>query len=438
MPTGDVGRVMGVQSVESLSSWLQQVTPSASYLLLGLRRLATLAQAYDARLFQQAFLSAIQERLRPYGVTRSDILVLDQVVLIGLTNCRLPTQFDKDLFLERVKAALCYEPVRCGSDRILVSVVPAWVEASGDRPVCLSHLQSLASTIAFSEVEPPVCEQTRRDMALATRFFADMRDEKVALSFQPVVFAQDCKQVLYYEVLLRWDDAQDSTEPVSCAQVVQAIERLHVTERLDASVLWSAIQVLERCPDIHLACNVSPLSLQHGPWWRLLIAVLRGAPQMASRLTLEITETASVFDQKAATSLLRTLRGLGCKVAIDDIGTGFNTLDLARQIRPHVIKIDKSLVHQARDRDGIVALHSWVHAARGISQYVIAEGIETALDFQLSVDAGVHAVQGYFIEPPCFLPPWVGAEPLCVRDSFNPTHTHVALNTYSLKDQEQR
>ncbi|KGP00961.1 hypothetical protein JT27_14135 [Alcaligenes faecalis] len=429
---------MGVQSLESLSCWLQQVTPSSSYLLLGLRRLATLAQAYDARLFQQAFLSAISARLRPYGIARSDILVLDQVVLIGLTNCRLPTQFDKDLFLERVKAALCYEPVRCGSDRILVNVVPAWVEASGDRPVCLSHLQSLASTIAFSELEPPVCEQTRRDMALATRFFADMRDEKVALSFQPVVFVQDREQVLYYEVLLRWDDAQNSTEPVSCAQVVQAIERLHVTERLDASVLWSVVQVLERYPDVHLACNISPLSLQQAPWWRLLIAVLRDAPQLASRLTLEITETASVFDQKAAISLLRTLRGLGCKVAIDDIGTGFNTLDLARQIRPQVIKIDKSLVHQARDRDGIAALHSWVHASRGISQYVIAEGIETALDFQLSVDAGVHALQGYFIEPPCLLPPWEGAEPLCVRDSFNPTHTHVALNTYSLKDQEQR
>ncbi|WP_420042375.1 EAL domain-containing protein, partial [Alcaligenes faecalis] len=43
---------------------------------------------------------------------------------------------------------------------------------------------------------------------------------------------------------------------------------------------------------------------------------------------------------------------MGCKVAIDDIGTGFNTLGLARQIRPQVIKIDKALVHQARDRDG--------------------------------------------------------------------------------------
>lgn len=429
---------MGARSVKSLSCWLQQVTPSSSYLLLGLRSLASLAQAYDARLFQQALLSAIQERLRPYGVVRSDILVLDQVVLIGLTDCRLPTQFDKDLFLERCQAALCHEPVRCGSERILVNVVLAWVEASVDQPVCLSHLRSLASTIAFSEIKPQDGDQTRQDMALASRFFADMQDGKIALSFQPVVFVQNREHVLYYEALLRWDDADSGCQSGSCAPVVQAIERLHVTERLDASVLWSVVQLLERYPDIHLACNISPLSLQHGPWWRLLIAVLGNAPQLASRLTLEITETACVFDHKAAAKLLCTLRSLGCKVAIDDIGAGFNTLDLARQIRPHIIKIDKALVHQARHKDGIAALNSLVQTSCGISQYVIAEGIETELDFQLSVDAGVHAVQGYFIASPCVQPPWEGAEPLSVRDSFNPTHTNFALNRYSLKDQEQR
>lgn len=429
---------MGAASLESLSCWLQQVTPSGSYLLVGLRSAESFAQAYDVVLFRQAFLSAIQERLRPYGVARHDILVLDQVVLIGLADCHLSTQFDKDLFLERVKAALCYEPVRCGSDKVLVNVELAWVEASLDRPFCPSHLRSLASTIAFSELEPQLGEQTRNDMDLATRFFADMRDEKVALSFQPVVFVENRQQVLYYEVLLRWGGADESIEPVSCALLVQAIERLRCTERLDASVLWSVVQVLERHPDIHLACNISPLSLQYSPWWRLLISVLDKAPQLASRLTLEITETAAVFDQEAAASLLCMLRMSGCKLAIDDIGAGFNTLDLARQVRPHIIKIDKALVHQARDKDGIAVLNSWVHASRGIGQYVIAEGIETPLDFQLSVDAGVHAVQGYLIQPPCVQPPWEGAEPCCVRDSFNPSHTSFALNKYSSKDQEQR
>ncbi len=414
---------MSVQSVESLSCWLQQVTPSSSYLLLGLRSVQSLTQAYDARLFWKALLSAIQERLHPYGVTRGDILVLDHAVLIGLTDCCLPTQFDKDLFLERCKAVLCYEPVRCGTERILVNVVLAWVDASVDQPAYLPHLRSLASTIAFSEVNSQDCEQTRQDMALVTRLFADMQDGKIALSFQPVVFVQNREHVLYYKVLLRWDDADSGFQSVSCAHVVQAIERLHITERLDASVLWSVMQLLERYPDIHLACNISPLSLQHGPWWRLFIARLGNAPQLASRLTLEITETARVFDQEAAVKLLCSLRSVGCKVAIDDIGAGFNTLDLAHQIRPHVIKIDKALVHQARHKDGVAALKAWAQTSCGISQYVIAEGIETELDFQLSADAGVHAVQGYLIASPCVHPPMGGGGTL-VRSRQFKSHTH--------------
>ncbi|MGO3131440.1 MAG: EAL domain-containing protein [Alcaligenes sp.] len=429
---------MGAASVEPLSCWLQQVTPSGNYLLLGLGSSESLAKAYDECLFRQAFLSAIQERLRPYGVVRNDILVFGHVVLVCLTNCRLSTQFDKDLFLERIKSALCYEPVRFGSDRVLVNVVLAWAEESADSPIYLSHLRALASIIAFSELKPQVAEQTRNDMALITRFFADMRDEKIAFSFQPVVCVENCQQVLYYEVLLRWGGADGSIKPVSCTFVAQAIERLHCTERLDASVLWSAVQMLERHSDIHLACNVSPLSLQYTPWWRLLISVLSNAPQLASRLTLEITETAAVYDQEAATNLLHTLGVLGCKVAVDGIGAGCNTWDLARQVRPHIIKIDKALVHQARGKDGIAVLNSWVHASRGIGQCVIAEGIETALDLQLSVDAGVHAVQGYLIKPPCVQPPWGGAKPWCVRDSFNPAHTNVVLNKYSSKEQEHR
>lgn len=425
---------MSARSVASLSCWLQQVTPSDSYLLLGLHSAQSLAQAYDQFLFQQAVLSAVQERLRPYGVARNDILVLDYVILVGLGTRRLSTQSDKDVFLERCKAALCYEPLRCGPDTVLLNAVLSWVDATLESPVCLSHMRLLANALAFSDVEPQVCEQTRRDMALAARFFADMRDDKVVLSFQPVVLVEKPQHVLYYEALLRWEGADDSTAPASCGPLVQAIERLHGTERLDASVLWSVIQVLERYPDVHLACNISPLSLQDGPWWRQLIAMLAKAPQLASRLTLEVTETAAVFDQHAASSLLGSLRMLGCKVALDDVGARFNTLDLARQIRPHVIKIDKSLVRQARDRDGTAALHAFVYASRDISPYVIAEGIETSLDFQLSVDAGVHAVQGYFIEPPSVQPPWDGAESVCVRDRFSPNHNNVAPNKHPLKD----
>lgn len=421
---------MDAQSVDPLSNWLQCLTPSSSYLLLGLCNAKALALTYQDSQFQTAFLAVIRERLRPYGVQSSDILVLDHTVLVGLNAPIGDTPLDRDLFLERIKAALCCKPVQCGAEQILINIVLACVGVSGEHPACWSDLHSLAKIIAFSEVEPPACEQTQYDTALATRFFADMRDEKVVLSFQPIVLVENHQTVLHYEALLRWGCADKDIAPASCASVVQAIERLHGTERLDASVLWSVLCLLERHPDIELACNISPLSLQPGSWWRLLIAALERAPQLAKRLTLEITETAAVFDLEAATNLLGTIRKLGCKVALDDVGAGFNTLELARQVQPDFIKIDQSLLHRARDRGGLAALHNWIQASQGISSCVITEGVETALDLRHCVEAGTCAIQGYFIERFCAPPSWRQMEPFFVKDYFSHIHDNAAIHQF--------
>lgn len=369
----------------------------------------------------------------PYGVTDNDILVLDELVLVGLDRLRLSTKVGNDLFLEHIKAVLSYEPVLCGSHRVLVNILATWIETTADIPAELpdfsSDLHSAAKAIAFAEIGSQTNQQTRSDMALASQFFDGMHDANVVLSFQPVVFIQDDQEVLYYEALLRNTAVADGEQAASCAPVIQALERLHSIERLDASVLWTVIQALEEHPDIHLACNISPLSLQHGGWWRLIFAVLGAAPDLASRLTLEITETAAVFDMDEAANLLKTLRLLGCKIALDDIGIGFSTLDLAKQIRPDIIKIDKTLVHAAREKGGYTLLNSWIKASRDLSQYVVAEGIESESDLLLSIDAGAHAVQGYFIQLPSIQPPWQAA-PVCVQDSFNPAHRSIAINQY--------
>lgn len=413
---------MSIQWIESLSGWLQKTTPSTGYLLLNLTSCEPLLDAYGPQPLRQALVSAFEERLAPYGITGNDVLVLDHLALVNLDGLRPSASVSKDLFLERIKAALCYEPVRCGLHSVLINVSAAWIETAEHVPAFSSDLHSVAKAMAFAEVDSQSREQIRRDMALANQFFAHMRDAMVSLSFQSVVFIEDHHQTLYYEALLRWSAADSGAQRTSCAQVVQALERLRCIERLDASVLWTVIGVLERHPDIRLACNISPLSLQHGTWWRSIFSALGKAPHLASRLTLEITETAAVFDMDEAVNLLETLRLLGCRIAIDDIGTGFSTLDLAKQVKPHIIKIDKALVHGAREKGGSTVLHSWIEASRGLSQHVVAEGIESEVDLQLSIDAGAHAVQGYFIEHPSIQPPWKGATPVYIQDSFNPSH----------------
>lgn len=420
---------MNAPSMLSLFDALKQITASNEYLLLGLSNGKALCNAYGLEAFQHAFLSAVQERLHPYGVTAQDITVVNQVLLLVAWNSpHLPQQPSKDLYLERIKAALCYAPVLCGPARIQINVFASWLTLSPYETPDSSQLRSLANAIAFSEVVPQPRKQTQDDMALAIRFYTDMQSDKVVLSFQPVVSIENRQQILYYEVILRRNESGDTANSAtSCAPVIQALERLHSTERLDVSVLWTVLQLLKQDPSLHLACNISPLSLHDRTCWRLITSALRNAPKLAARLTLEVSETTAVFDLHTAAKQLNSLRVLGCKLAIATTGAGLNALRLAKKLCPHVIKIHKTLLHQARNQGSNLAFHSWLPPKKNMSHQVVAEGIETDLDLQLSVEAGVHAVQGHFITPATVQLPWNGAVPLCVRDSFTPTHNPVSL-----------
>src|SRR5690606_33365568 len=115
----------------------------------------------------------------------------------------------------------------------------------------------------------------------------------------------------------------------SCASTIQALERLHLIHRLDVSVFWAVMEALRQQSDVHLVCNISPLSLQRGEEWQLICSALDGAPDLAQRLTLEVTETAAVFDIDEAVYLLAEIRKRGCRIAFGKMDSGYCSLALA-------------------------------------------------------------------------------------------------------------
>lgn len=425
---------MKTLTVHPLSDWLQQEGSPVGYLLLSLNNSKQLEDAYGFDGCWQAVASAFVERLMPYGIRDNDILALEHVVLVRLNDASLIAKDNQDEVLEHIEAKLSFEPVLCGAHRVLVNVSAAWIEsvagALAQPPVFSSDLYTATRSRAFAEADSYEPAQIRRDMDLAVRFFDLMRAARIVLAFQPVVSIANDRWPLYYEALLRTSVGQAGELNVSCGSAVQALERLNIIQRLDASVLQMVLQELEQHPDLHLACNISPLSLQQSRWWGSILSVLGDTPALANRLTLEITETAAIFDMDAAIRLLESLRSVGCKIAIDDVGVEHSTLHLAEQLTPDFIKIDKTLVHAGRTQGGSRLLRSWVEASRRVSQYVIAEGVESENDLQLSIDAGVHAAQGHLIEPPSIQPLW-RAEPVWVQDSFSPAHRSVAINQFS-------
>ena len=258
-------------------------------------------------------------------------------------------------------------------------------------------------------------ERYRADMALASRALVALAEplddvfgaRNTLRSFWQPVWSADRGEVLYYEALARlfYHDGLPES-PGSC---LLSMERLGFVRLFDLHMVRQVIAELERSPGVHLAVNLSALSLCDDPWWEDVMAELSAKGDVAKRLLLEITETASVPNISDAIRFVTGMRRLGCRIVIDDFGTGFASVRQLLAFLPEVVKIDRVFLRRAtvsaRDR---ALFERLAQLARSIGSVVIAEGVETPRQKRIAQDAGVDWQQGYLWGRPSYCRTWPG------------------------------
>ena len=128
----------------------------------------------------------------------------------------------------------------------------------------------------------------------------------------------------------------------------------------------------------------------------------------ARRVVLEVTERAGLDAIPELANRLSRLRGLGYRVAIDDLGEGYAGLTSLARVAPEFVKLDMSLVRgidASTAQQKIIA--STVQLSRALGSDIIAEGVETAAERDALVAIGLDLLQGYLIARPApeLLPP---------------------------------
>ncbi|HWA92264.1 MAG TPA: EAL domain-containing protein [Rhizomicrobium sp.] len=145
-----------------------------------------------------------------------------------------------------------------------------------------------------------------------------------------------------------------------------------------------------------LSFNISPAQLHDRTFGLRVLDILARTGLAASRLEIEITESALVRDMKAAQETLGALRSSGVRIALDDFGTGYSSLYHLRNFKVDKIKIDRSFVEaMAVDRDSEAIVNALVGLAAGLRLTVTAEGVDSD-DQRMRLSAqGCDQGQGY-------------------------------------------
>ncbi len=229
---------------------------------------------------------------------------------------------------------------------------------------------------------------------LNDRLFQECLDGKrLALAWQPIV-PVGTTTPFAYELLLR------SRHPVlrGPLDVVEAVERCDRVHDLGRVVNRMAAELLPRFePGATLFINTHSAQFADPQ----VLATFEPLLPVAQRVVLEITERAPLSDFHGAEAALRDLTALGFRIAVDDIGSGYNSLSVLAELQPAYIKADMGIVRNVhldpRKQRLIQLLGSFANATDSL---LIAEGVENEEELDCVAKFGAHMVQGYHLGRP--------------------------------------
>lgn len=229
-----------------------------------------------------------------------------------------------------------------------------------------------------------------------TRIRSVLEQKAYSVVYQPIVHLVE-NRIVGHEALARFSAQPQRTPDKWFAEA----GLVGLQQELEVALIEAALHDFEQLPaDSYLSLNVSPGTILSGA----LNTVL--ADQPLARLTLEVTEHASVQDYSQLADALEPLRSKGLQLAVDDAGAGYASFRHILKLKPDVIKLDSSLIRNVDSDTGCRALAAaLIRFAEETGCKVVAEGVETQEELTMLRRLEVSKAQGYLLGRPLPLHP---------------------------------
>lgn len=212
------------------------------------------------------------------------------------------------------------------------------------------------------------------------------------------------KKVSGFEALIRWNSPE--LGHVSPLKFISIAEDTHLIIPIGEWVMRKACMFIKGLhqqgyEELPVSVNISMLQLLQDDFIDKVTEVLEWSQLDAKFLELEITESILMESYEAIEGKLKLLRDRGIKIALDDFGKGYSSLNYLRQLPISTIKIDKTFI----DTIGAAGKHKsltelMVRIGRAMGMCVVAEGVETQEQLDYLIKHKCDKIQGYLFSKP--------------------------------------
>lgn len=240
-------------------------------------------------------------------------------------------------------------------------------------------------------------------MIIEKHLHSAMENNEFEVYYQPQLDLQTQK-VTGIEALLRWNNAELGN--VSPLKFIKIAEDTHFIIPLGEWVLDQACIFMKKLQengftDLTISVNISTLQLLQFDFTEKVCEILESHKLNPECIELEITETILIESFATAYKKLNKLRNMGIKIALDDFGKGYSSLNYLKQLPISTLKIDKSFIDNVSiDREDRTITRHIITLGRSLGMSVIAEGVEHNEQLEYLKKYHCDKIQGYLFSKP--------------------------------------
>lgn len=223
-----------------------------------------------------------------------------------------------------------------------------------------------------------------------------IKDEKIVVYCQPIAYTKD-KKIAKYEMLVRMIDGEDNV--ISPFHFLSIAKKNKLYSHITTTVIYKAFEKFNHS-NHSFSVNLSILDILDEETVTFILSQLNNYvnPEL---ITFELLESEGIENYEQVLEFIDRVKSLGCKVAIDDFGSGYSNFEYMLNLKVDLIKIDASLIKNIdTSRNAQVIVTTIISFAKNLGIETCAEFVHSQEVYDKLVELGVNYVQGYYISEP--------------------------------------
>lgn len=240
------------------------------------------------------------------------------------------------------------------------------------------------------------------DMNLVAEIQRALDNDSFYLMAQPIMSLASPEDCIRYELLLRLEDSQGERIPTEA--FLSTAERYRMMPQIDRWVVENTLALIRQNiaildgRSVHFSMNLSGQSLADDDMLEFITESCRSSSVPLELVGFEITESAAISNMKNAQAFIAGLHDMGCRISLDDFGTGLSSFAYLKNFAVDTLKIDGSFVHDIttnRISESMVAAITQVAKVmelETVAEYVASEEILAKIR-----ELGVDYAQGHLV-----------------------------------------